>query len=117
MSLVWSHDVGRLIRQLSAIVLPVLRRLSDYMWFAQYVRQARGADPDVTCVIVGDQGVIPGTHQHIVKCVIFKIGELSDSESRQHGFPPPHSAKALVRVSCRFQRQRGHLDPAGNFYC
>ena len=39
------------------------------MWFAQFERQASGGDPEVTRVVVGDQGVVPNTRQRIESLV------------------------------------------------
>ena len=83
---------------------------------AQYERQAEDAHTDVTSVMIGDFGTIEGSQQRDIKYVIFNINELPESDSLQFGFPAQTAPKACVRVTCRFQKQRGHLNQEGQLY-
>ena len=83
---------------------------------AQHGRQAERAHPDVTSVMIGDFGTIEGSEQRDIKYVMFSIDELPESDILQFGFPARNAPKACVRVTCRFHKQRGHLDEEGQLY-
>ena len=76
----------------------------------QHGRQAERAHPD------GDFGTIEGSQQRDIKYVMFSIDELPESDILQFGFPARNAPKACVRVTCRFHKQRGHLDEEGQLY-
>ena len=64
--------------------------------------------------MIGDFGTIEGSQQRDIKYVMFNIDELPESDSLQFGFPAQTAPKACVRVTCRFQKQRGHLNQEGD---